>query len=134
MNIEALQHICRAFPGVTEDIKWGTDLAFCVGGKMFCVVNTEPPYQMSFKCTPEDFGELVERPGLIPAPYLARAMWVQERELGEALDRREVERLLRTAYELVKAKLPKRARPGAAALPAPRRPRSAAAATRGRRR
>jgi len=61
-------------------------------------------------------------------------MWVQELELGEALDRRELERLLRTAYELVKAKLPKRARPGAAALPAPRRPRSAAAATRGRRR
>ena len=134
MNIEALQHICRAFPGVTEDIKWGADLAFCVGGKMFCVVNTEPPHPMSFKCTPDDFGELVERPGLIPAPYLARAMWVQERELGEALDRRELERLLRTAYELVKARLPKRARPGAAARPAPARSRRVPAATRGRRR
>jgi predicted DNA-binding protein (MmcQ/YjbR family) len=134
MTIETLQQICRAFPGVTEDIKWGADLAFCVGGKMFCVVNTEPPHQMSFKCTPDDFGELVERPGLIPAPYLARAMWVQEQELGEALDRRELERLLRAAYELVKAKLPKRARPGAAAPPAPTRSRRVPAATRGRRR
>jgi predicted DNA-binding protein (MmcQ/YjbR family) len=134
MTIEALQQICRAFPGVTEDIKWGADLAFCVGGKMFCVVNTEPPHQMSFKCTPEDFGELVERPGLIPAPYLARAMWVQEAELGEGLDRRQRERLLRTAYELVMAKLPKRARPGATAPPAPRRSRGATPAARRRRR
>jgi len=134
MTIEALQQICRAFPGVTEDIKWGADLAFCVGGKMFCVVNTEPPHQMSFKCTPEDFGELVERPGLIPAPYLARAMWVQEAELGEGLDRRERERLLRAAYELVMAKLPKRARPGATAPPAVRRSGGATPAARRRRR
>ena len=63
---------------------------------------------MSFKCRREEFGDLVERPGLVPAPYLARAMWVQEQELGEALDRRELERLLRTSYELVRAKLPKK--------------------------
>src|ERR1700716_3977510 len=114
MNIEALQRICRAFPGVTEDIKWGVDLAFCVGGKMFCVVNTEPPHQMSFKCTPDDFAELVERDGLIPAPYLARAMWVQQSELaGEVLDRRELQLLLQKSYDLVVAKLPKSKRPGA---------------------
>ena len=29
-------------------------------------------------CTPEMFAELIEREGIIPAPYLARAMWVQE--------------------------------------------------------
>ena len=75
---------------------------------MFSVVGVEPPHPISFKCGPEEFGELIERPGLAPAPYLARAMWVQEQELGEALDRRELERLLRTSYELVRAKLPKK--------------------------
>ncbi len=115
MTLETLRTICRALPGVTEDIKWGADLAFSVGGRMFCVVNTEPPHQMSFKCTAEEFAELVERDGLMPAPYLARAMWVQQSELvDEVLDRRELERLLRTSYDLVVAKLPRSKRPGAA--------------------
>lgn len=107
MTVEALRAFCLALPDATEDIKWGQDLVFSVGKKMFCVVNTEPPHQMSFKTTAEDFAELIERAGMRPAPYLARAMWVQEEQLGEALDRRETERLVRQAYELVRAKLPK---------------------------
>jgi predicted DNA-binding protein (MmcQ/YjbR family) len=71
----------------------------------------EPPHSMSFKCTPETFAELVERPGIIPAPYMARNMWVQEQELGESIDRRELEALIKTAYDLVAAKLPKSRRP-----------------------
>jgi predicted DNA-binding protein (MmcQ/YjbR family) len=156
MTLETLRQICRALPGVTEDIKWGSDLAFSVGAKMFCVANTEPPHQVSFKCTPEDFGELVERPGVKPAPYLARAMWVQEEELGETLGRGEFERLLRSSYDLVVATLPTRLKPGvspstgrsrsgaprettkasspAAARPASRRSRSARAAAPRRRR
>jgi predicted DNA-binding protein (MmcQ/YjbR family) len=114
MTIDTVRTICRAMPGATEDLKWGADLAFSVGGKMFCVVNTEPPHQMSFKCTPEDFSELIEREGLIPAPYLARAMWVQQSELAaEVLDRRELQQLLQKSYDLVVAKLPKSKRPGA---------------------
>jgi len=112
MSVEALRRICLALAGVTEDVKWGQDLCFCVGGKMFVVVNLEPPHQMSFKCTPEGFADLIEREGIIPAPYLARAMWVQESELGTVLERRELERLLRTSYELVVAKLPGSKRPG----------------------
>ena len=112
MTIDTVRSMCRALPKVTEDIKWGHDLCFCIGGKMFAVVNMEPPHSIAFKCTPESFGELVERPGIIPAPYMARNMWVQEQELGEALDRRELEALVRTSYGLVVAKLPKRLQPG----------------------
>jgi hypothetical protein len=61
MTIDGLRRICMSLPAATEDIKWGADLAFSVGGKMFCVVNIEPPHQMSFKCTPEEFAELIER-------------------------------------------------------------------------
>ena len=81
MRLDAVRDFCRALPGATEDVKWGHDLAFCIGGKMFAVVCLEPPHQMSFKCTPEEFAELIERVGIIPAPYLARAMWVQEFDL-----------------------------------------------------
>ena len=114
MTVEGLRQICRALPGVTEDVKWDHDLCFCVGGKMFVVVNLEPPHQTAFKCTPEGFAELIEREGIIPAPYLARAMWVQEGELGTAIERRELVPLLRASYDLVLATLPRSKRPGPA--------------------
>jgi len=125
MTIDALRAICVAWPDVTEDIKWSSDLCFLVGGKMFAVVNLERPHQLSFKCTPEAFSELVERPGVRPAPYLARAMWVQEEALGETLERSELGPLLKTAYDLVRARLAKGAlarltkasRPGGSARP-----------------
>jgi predicted DNA-binding protein (MmcQ/YjbR family) len=127
MTIDDLRTMCRALPSVTEDVKWGHDLCFLIGGRMFTVVSMEPPHSMSFKCTPETFAELVERPGIIPAPYMARNMWVQEQELGESLDRRELQTLIRTAYGLVAAKLPKgvQAKIGAAAkTPAAKRKKS----------
>ena len=111
MNIDAVRRICRALPEVVEDVKWGHDLCFCVSGKMFAAVDLEPPHSLSFKCTPEEFAELIERPGIIPAPYMARNMWVQEQLLGEALERKELERLLRASYELVVARLPRSRRP-----------------------
>jgi predicted DNA-binding protein (MmcQ/YjbR family) len=117
MTLDTVRDFCRALPGATEDVKWGNDLVFSVGGKMFAVVCLDPPHQMSFKSTPEEFAGLIERDGIIPAPYLARAMWVQERELGDVLDRRERERLLETAYALVRAKLPKTIRTRVEALP-----------------
>ena len=112
MTLDTVRAICGALPQVTEDIKWGHDLCFCVGKKMFVVVNLEPPHQVAFKCTPESFAELVERPGIIPAPYMARNMWVMEEELGETLDRRELTELVKTSYDLVVARLPKSRRPG----------------------
>jgi predicted DNA-binding protein (MmcQ/YjbR family) len=121
MTVDTLRTICRTLPNVTEDIKWGHDLCFCVAGKMFTVVNLERPHSVAFKCTPETFGELIERPGIIPAPYMARNMWVQEQELGDALDRHELASLVRTSYELVVSKLPKSKRPGAGAKAATKR-------------
>jgi predicted DNA-binding protein (MmcQ/YjbR family) len=121
MTLETVRTICRALPEVTEDVKWGADLCFCVRKKMFVVVNLEPPHQVAFKCTPESFSELVERPGIIPAPYMARNMWVQEQELGGELNRREFEKFVRESYELVVSKLPKSRRPGARARLKPKK-------------
>jgi predicted DNA-binding protein (MmcQ/YjbR family) len=112
VTVDTVRAICGKLPEVTEDVKWGHDLCFCVAGKMFAVVGLEKPHSIAFKCTPESFGELVERAGIIPAPYMARNMWVQEQELGEALERRELEPLIHTAYALVVARLPKSRQPG----------------------
>lgn len=108
MDAEWLRKVCLTFPHTTEQIQWGYDLVFKVGGKMFAVAPLEPaPVCLSFKCTDESFAELTERPQIIPAPYMARAKWVAM-EIPEALSRAELAELLRVSYELVFAKLPKR--------------------------
>lgn len=108
MDIDLLRKICLAFPGVTEQIQWGDDLLFKVGGKMFAITPLIPaPVCLSFKATSENFVELIERPGIIPAPYLARAKWVAL-ESRDALTAAELTSLLRGSYDLVVAKLPRR--------------------------
>jgi predicted DNA-binding protein (MmcQ/YjbR family) len=106
MPIDAdwIRELCLVLPGVTEQIQWGYDLVFKVGGKMFAVVPLEPaPVVMSFKVSDEEFPELTERLGVIPAPYMARAKWIAL-ETETALPRVELERLLRISHSLVLAK------------------------------
>ena len=77
MNTEDIQSICRLMPGVSEDVKWGQDLVFSIGGKMFCVVGLDQlPTTASFKVTDEEFEEICNRPGFKPAPYVAKYKWV----------------------------------------------------------
>lgn len=76
MNIEFLRKFCLSLPAATEDIKWGADLCFSVGGKMFCVTSIDGPLKISFKVPDEDFEELAAQEGFIPAPYMARNKWV----------------------------------------------------------
>jgi predicted DNA-binding protein (MmcQ/YjbR family) len=110
MNIEQLRKLCLAFPSVTEQIQWEDDLLFKVAGKMFAVTRLEPaPVWLSLKVTPEKFAELTERPGIIPAPYLARAKWIAL-ESRESLSPAELAPLLRASYDLVVAKLPRKTR------------------------
>ncbi len=76
MDIESLRQYCLSLPAVTEDVKWDNDLCFSVGGKMFCVASLEPPFRCSFKVRDEEFEELANQDGFIPAPYMARNKWV----------------------------------------------------------
>ena len=110
MNIEQLRRLCLSFPGTTEQIQWGDNLLFKVGGKMFAITSLEPAkVWISLKASPENFAELTERPGVIPAPYLARAKWISL-ESADSLPDGETSQLLRESYELVLAKLPQKIR------------------------
>jgi len=107
MNVEELRSFCLSLPHATEDVKWGNDLTFCIGKKMFAVTGLETAVQsISFKCTPEKFGELVEIEGIIPAHYVARYHWVTVENL-DALPTAELKDLIKISYELVWEKLPK---------------------------
>ena len=117
MDVEWVRKLCLSFPHATEQVTWGADLTFRIGGKIFSVAVLEPaPVWLSFKCSPEDFAELTERAGIIPAPYLARAQWVAL-EGKDALSEEELSALLRQSYELVYAKLPRKTREALLRLP-----------------
>jgi len=62
---------------------------------------------IGFKCSAADFRQLTDLDGIIPAPYLARASWVQLEDPA-ALPAAQLQAQVRASYELVKAKLPKR--------------------------
>jgi predicted DNA-binding protein (MmcQ/YjbR family) len=109
MSIEFLQQYCRSLPASTEDIKWGHDLCFSVGGKMFCVASLEAPFTVSFKVPDEEFDELTSREGFEPAPYMARAKWIMVTR-SSVLKKKEWEHYVRQSYDLIKVKLTKKLR------------------------
>jgi len=99
-----------SLPGVTEKILWGGELVFKVSGKMFCVFPLEPGGSaVSFRVEGEEFAELIERPGIVPAPYLSRARWTAL-ENGDATPPAELKRRIGRWWELAAARLPKRER------------------------
>jgi predicted DNA-binding protein (MmcQ/YjbR family) len=109
-NIGWVRRHCMSLPHATETVQWGEHLVFKIGGKVFAVLALEPAkVWLSLKCQPEEFAELVERIGVIQAPYFARNQWVAL-ETEDALSAAEIKRLVRASYKLVLEKLPKKAR------------------------
>lgn len=108
MNIDDVRKICKSFPSVTEDIKWGHDLCFNIGGKMFVVVGLdEAPVSVSFKVSDDNFDELRSREGFMPAPYLARHKWIHVDDI-KRMSRKELQQYTKQSYDLIKSKLPKK--------------------------
>jgi predicted DNA-binding protein (MmcQ/YjbR family) len=109
MTAAQLEALCGHWPGVTRDIKWGNDLVFSVGGKMFVVTPADGSEggRLSFKVEDDRFLELTDQPGMIAAPYMARAHWISVIE-PQRFSSAELEALIRSAYALVRAKLTKK--------------------------
>jgi predicted DNA-binding protein (MmcQ/YjbR family) len=107
MDIEDLRRICLQLPKTEEEIKWGNDLVFMVGKKMFCISNMEHPLQFSLKVAAENFEEWCARPGVQPAPYLARANWILLQQ-PQNFSLVEIKQLIEESHRLVVAKLTKK--------------------------
>ena len=102
--------VCKALPGATSDIKWGADLVYSVGGRMFAVMPSDKrDPSISFKVDDHRFLEFTDREGFEPAPYMARAKWVLVRNLAKVSDA-ELKALLIRSHLLVAAKLTAKAR------------------------
>ena len=107
MTLDILRSLCTSLPHVTEDIKWGNDLCFSIGGKMFCATSMNIPLMVSFKVMDEEFDELSNLPGIKPAPYVARYKWILIED-ERVLSKSKWEYYIRQSYTLVKSKLPKK--------------------------
>ncbi len=107
--IDWLRAYCLSFPQATESLQWES-LVFKVAGKIFAIAALEPDrYVLSIKCAEEKFAEMLEYPGVAPAPYLARAKWIAF-ESEAAVPHQQLRALVRESYDLVVAKLPRKSR------------------------
>ena len=107
MNHAELEKFCLSLKGTTTDVKWGNDLCYLIGGKMYCVTGLDQPMKVSMKVLAEEFGELTERDGITPAPYMARNHWIFI-EKSKALTLKEWKHYIQQSYELIFDKLSKK--------------------------
>lgn len=107
MNIESIRDLALSLPLVSEDVKWDNDLCFLIAEKMFCVVSLEPPLRISLKVRDEEFDNLIQTEGIIPAPYMARHHWVSINDTS-VFNKKKWQEYIVQSYNLVKSKLPKK--------------------------
>lgn len=111
MNITQIQKFCASLPHARGEHKWEIDFVYTIGAKMFAVVFTDRAGEshVGFKVDDDLFLQYADRPGFIPAPYLARAKWVQVKDLKQISDA-ELKALIKRSYALVALKLTKKLR------------------------
>ena len=106
MNLERFHAAALSLPGAAFDVKWGADRVYMVGARMFAVAGSvdDPAPTYGFKASDMAFELLVEQGLARPAPYLARAKWVEL--IGpDALDDEALAAYLAQAHGLVAARL-----------------------------
>ena len=107
----ALPHVAQT---VSQTVRWGDKLVFRVGdrgagGKMFSQIDFREDGRaiLSFAVTPEQFHELTQGEGVLPAPYRARIHWIALMDWN-AMEDAQLKGLLREANRITFEKLPKR--------------------------
>lgn len=98
---------CHSLPGAQYDVKWGGVEVFYVDqSKMFALFNLNSG-GLSFKVEKELFLGYIDRPGIRPSPYLARAYWINM-QAPYPMSAEELQDLLQRSHQLVVGKLPKK--------------------------
>ena len=90
-------------------VQWGDSSVWKIGAKIFAICSKwgkGDGARISFKCSELSYSILIEQPDIIPAPYLARAKWVQV-ETADAMTDQEVRAYIDNAYTIIMAKLTK---------------------------
>ncbi len=106
-SADGLLELCRRLPGTTEDVKWGDNFVFSVGGRMYALFDMPDFETFSLKVDPVTFDVLTTKPGIEPAPYMARASWIRF-ESRDLLPEDALVELFENSHALVAAKLTKK--------------------------
>ena len=111
MRYAEIEKFCRSLKGAKLSIQWGSDHVYKVGDKMFAVIGPPEtkPQTLSFKAAPDSFAILTRQKNITPAPYLARAQWVNLQRL-DALSTKELKAYLERAHAIVASGLTKKKR------------------------
>jgi len=109
MTRDEFDAYCGSLTSVTNVIQWGGATVWKVGGKIFAICShwgKGDGEKIAFKCSDLSYRILCEQPDIVPAPYLARAKWVQL--VSEtAMTDEEVRSYIADAHSLIAAKLTK---------------------------
>ena len=109
MTRDEFDQFCATLPAVTNVIQWGNSTVWKVGGKIFAICSywgAGEKDRISFKCSDMSYQILCEQPDIIPAPYLARAKWVQIQN-EEAMSDSEIREYIQHAHQIIAGKLTK---------------------------
>lgn len=112
MTRDEFDQFCTSLIGTTHVVQWGGSSVWKVGGKIFAICSPwgDGDHQkISFKCSDFSYQILTEQPGIVPAPYLARAKWVQVQE-EDGMQDEEIRAYITQAHEIIAAKLTKAVR------------------------
>lgn len=108
MTREQVAAFCLQLPGAREDYKWGENQVFSIAeNKMFAILNFLGD-NLAFKVDKDLFLGFVDRPGIRPAPYLARAGWISMSCTKLPVSDSELRELITRSHQLVAGKLSKR--------------------------
>ena len=102
---------CLKLPAASKVIQWEGTSVFKVGGKMFALARgfVGRSGGFMFKTSNMAYTMLIEQGLARPAPYLARAKWVQL-VANDALPDSELRAYLEQAHALIVARLTRKAR------------------------
>ncbi|KZK79721.1 hypothetical protein PsAD13_05067 [Pseudovibrio sp. Ad13] len=114
MTRDEFDNYCKSLVGTSNVIQWGNASVWKVGGKIFAICSNwgeDRPemkgIKISFKCSELSYQILTEQEGIIPAPYLARAKWVQI-ETAQAMADEDIKDYVRKAHSIIARKLTKK--------------------------
>lgn len=109
MDIEKIRKYCIKKPGVTEEFPFDeSTLVFKVMGKMFCLLELNPPQFINVKCGPEKAIELREKYSYVkPGYHMNKNHW-NTIELDKALKQNLVMEWIDDSYKLIVNNLSKK--------------------------
>ncbi len=103
---------CATLPATSHVIQWGNSSVWKVGGKIFAICSIwgeDNEEKIAFKCSDLSYSLLSEQDGFRPAPYLARAKWIQMTRT-DALSKEELKDYLTAAHRIISGKLTRKQR------------------------